>query len=170
MKKTICVLFAFTLNAFAANECLSINELQMKMDAHASNYLNAETTRTPEGGAYKYKNVVCDGTCKVKEMNSYIQKYLPNHPDADTNGYVSFPQIDKQTEKGFISTYAKSLVMVSKACPSNAKVWEIQNGPAAQMTYSEGNVISDTINFKADGSIISWVRQTKNGESKILNL
>ena len=170
MKKAICVLFAFTLNAYATNECESINEIQMKMDAHASNYLNAETTRTPEGGAYKYKKVVCNGTCKVKEMNSYIKKYLPGHPDADTNGYVSFPQVDKQAEKGFISTYAKFLVMVSKACPSSAKVLELQNGPAAQMTYNWGNIVSDTINFNADGSVISWVRQTKNGESKILNL
>jgi flagellar basal body rod protein FlgC len=170
MKKAICTLLALSLNAYATSECQTINELQLKMDAHASNYLNAETTRTPEGGAYKYKKVVCSGTCKVQEVKSFFHKYLPNHPDADTNGYVSFPQIDKEAEKGFISAYAKSLVMVSKACPTAAKVLEIQNGPAALMTYKSGNIISDTINFMADGSVISWVRQTKNGESKILNL
>ncbi len=131
--------------------------------------MNAETTRTPEGGAYKYKKVVCKGECKVEGIRSYVQKHLPGHPDADMNGYVSFPQIDKPTEKSFISTYAKSLIMVSKACPSNAKVLENQND-SAFLNYKSGNIVSDIFNFKDDGSVVSWVRQTKNGESKIINL
>ncbi len=170
MNLTATILIIFSFKIFAIDiECNSINELQMKMDAHASNYMNAETTRTTEGGVYQYKNIVCNGKCKVEEIKSFVQKYLPGHPDADTNGYVSFPQIDKQAEKGLISTYAKSLVLVSKACPSNAKVLSHQND-SALLNYKSGNIVSDIINFQADGSVVSWVRQTKNGESKIVNL
>jgi len=170
MKFAAIILLMFSFNIFAIDtECNSINELQMKMDAHASNYLNAKTTRTPEGGAYKYKKVVCNGDCKVEEIKSFVQKHLPNHPDADINGYVLFPQIDKQTEKSFITTYAKSLIMASKACPSNAKVLENQND-SALLKYKSGNIFSDIFNFKDDGSVVSWVRQTKNGESKVVNL
>jgi hypothetical protein len=142
----------------------------MKMDAHASNFKNVETTRTPEGGAYKYKKVMCQKTCRVVETESIIKKYLPNHPDADQAGYVAYPDIYKEYEKIFISNYAKSLVMVSKTCPAKVNILEVKNAPSVLMKYHSGNITSDTINFEPNGSVISWVRQTKNGESKIVNL
>lgn len=161
----------FSLTSHAKNiECESIPEFQIKMDVHASNYQNAETTRTPEGGAYKYKKVICQKTCKIIESETFIPKYLPNHPDADKNGYVTFPYFDKHIEKAFISTYAKSLVMVSKVCPHEIKGLETQNGSAVYMKYKSGYILSDIINFESNGSVVSWVRKTKNGESKIINL
>lgn len=170
MKIISPILLLVTLNSYANSDCKSISEYQMKMDVHASNYINAETTRTPEGGAYKYKKIVCQKNCKVTEAESFIYKYLPNHPDADKNGYVAYPYIDKQAEKAFISAYAKSLIMVSKVCPTEVKMLEVKNGPAYLMKYTSGNIVSDTINLESNGNVISWVRQTKNGDSKIVNL
>lgn len=171
MKFVTLSFLMLTYNAFARDiGCKNISEYQMKMDAHASNFNNAETTRTPKGGAYKYKKVVCQKDCNVIESELFIQRYLPNHPDADKNGYVSYPYIDKDIEKSFISAYAKALVMVSKVCPSQVRMLEFKNGPAVLMKYSTGNIVSDTINFESNGGVISWVRQTKNGESKIVNL
>lgn len=171
MKFVLLTFLVLTTNVFAMDvECRNISEYQMKMDAHASNYTNAKTTRTPEGGAYKYKKVVCNKECKIIEYKSSIQTYVPNHPDADKNGYVAFPYIDKEIEKSFISAYAKSLVMVSQICPTQVSIRKIENGQAVLMKYSSGNIVSDIINFESNGGIISWVRQTKNGESKIVNL
>jgi len=171
LKFAAMILMMFTLNSHAKDvECESIAEFQIKMDAHASNYQNTETTRTPEGGAYKYKKVICQKTCKIFEAEIFIQKYLPNHPDADKDGYVTYPYIDKQIEKAFISTYAKSLVMASKLCPTEIKGLETKNGLAVLMKYTSGNIVSDAINFELNGGVVSWVRQTKNGESKIVNL
>lgn len=83
------------------------------------NMANAETTRTPEGGPYRRKDVVFstetqsspfsaafqnelgDGV-KVAEVvtdNSAPEKrYLPGHPDADENGYVAFPKMNPAEE------------------------------------------------------------------------
>jgi flagellar basal-body rod protein FlgC len=83
------------------------------------NLANAETTRTPEGGPYRRKDVVFEedpsvgsfgselssalgsGTSGVAVSQTIVddseplQRYLPGHPDADKNGYVSFPKINQ---------------------------------------------------------------------------
>ena len=81
------------------------------------NLANAETTRTPEGGPYRRKDVVFEaqaapafssvleshlGTAPggvavsdiVVDDREPERRYLPGHPDADADGYVSFPRIN----------------------------------------------------------------------------
>jgi len=80
------------------------------------NMANAETTRTPEGGPYRRKDVVFesrpvaspfasvfqslagDGTTGVAVSQVVVDqrepdmRYLPGHPDAGADGYVAFPR------------------------------------------------------------------------------
>ena len=79
------------------------------------NLANAETTRTPEGGPYRRKDVVFE-TSDVSSpfasvFNAQVQgtgvaisevvtdasdpekRYMPGHPDADQDGYVAFPNV-----------------------------------------------------------------------------
>lgn len=79
------------------------------------NLANAETTRTPEGGPYRRKDVVFESS-EVSSpftsiFNTQVQgtgvavsevvvdtsdpekRYMPGHPDADQDGYVSFPNV-----------------------------------------------------------------------------
>ena len=87
-----------------------------RMGAISSNIANAQTTRTPEGGPYRRKQVVfgseparesfseiLEGELGEKAQNVYatevvssnrppILKYEPNHPDANEQGYVAYPQ------------------------------------------------------------------------------
>lgn len=82
------------------------------------NLANAETTRTPEGGPYRRKDVVFaedDSTGSFSsEFNSALgsntpgvmvaettvdntepeRRYQPGHPDADKDGYVAFPNVN----------------------------------------------------------------------------
>ncbi len=80
------------------------------------NLANAETTRTPEGGPYRRKDVVFTSESQTSPFSSVFQaqidangvaasdviedtrepdrRYLPGHPDADKNGYVAFPKIN----------------------------------------------------------------------------
>src|SRR6266496_154932 len=81
------------------------------------NLANAETTRTPEGGPYRRKDVVFESTPVESPFSSVFQsqlesssgvavsdvvtdnseperRYLPGHPDADKEGYVAFPKIN----------------------------------------------------------------------------
>lgn len=82
------------------------------------NLANAETTRTPEGGPYRRKDVVfesrpapssfssllrseLDGALMGVEVAEVVEdsreperRYLPGHPDADPQGYVAFPRVN----------------------------------------------------------------------------
>ena len=82
------------------------------------NLANAETTRTPEGGPYRRKDVVFasepGGVSFASLMESQLaqppggvrvagitvdsrppeRRYLPGHPDADADGYVAYPRVN----------------------------------------------------------------------------
>jgi len=82
----------------------------------AENLANSETTRTPEGGPYRRKDVVFASTTVNSPFASQFQaamdgagvtvagisvdqrdpekRYLPGHPDADAEGYVAYPRIN----------------------------------------------------------------------------
>jgi flagellar basal-body rod protein FlgC len=88
----------------------------------AVNMANAETTRTEDGTPFRRQNVVLrsgtnDGFAGA--MSSFgvsapaggvevasvvpsdtpaLRRYDPSHPDADADGYVSYPDIDPVTE------------------------------------------------------------------------
>ncbi len=90
----------------------------------STNIANVNSTRTPEGGPYRRKDVVFEATSinkddfdgilnsvsseeeatgvEVKEIytdpSPFIKKYDPQHPDADQNGYVSYPNVNVVTE------------------------------------------------------------------------
>ena len=88
------------------------------------NLANAETTRTPEGGPYRRKDVVFQSEPAHSPFSGIFQnelelssgrgegavgvavsevvedtrepdrRYLPGHPDADAKGYVAFPRVN----------------------------------------------------------------------------
>ena len=79
------------------------------------NIANAETTRTPEGGPYRRKDAVFSSTAIGGDFASALdqqmqtgvtvsqisvdqrppeKQYLPGHPDADADGYVSVPRMN----------------------------------------------------------------------------
>jgi flagellar basal-body rod protein FlgC len=82
------------------------------------NLANAETTRTPEGGPYRRKDVVFEQRPVESLFSSVFEsltgggatgvgvrevvvdsrdpekRYLPGHPDADAQGYVAFPRVN----------------------------------------------------------------------------
>src|SRR4029434_2075890 len=81
------------------------------------NLANAETTRTPEGGPYRRKDVVFESAATRSQLSSVFvgavnswggvgiadvltgtrdpeRRYLPGHPDADADGYVAYPRIN----------------------------------------------------------------------------
>jgi flagellar basal-body rod protein FlgC len=79
------------------------------------NMANSETTRTPEGGPYRRKDVVFSTEPQVSPFSAVFQneigtgvavadviqdtsaperRYMPGHPDADATGYVAFPKMN----------------------------------------------------------------------------
>ncbi|MCX7965783.1 MAG: flagellar basal body rod protein FlgC [Syntrophorhabdaceae bacterium] len=93
---------------------------RIRMETIATNLANIHTTRTDEGGPYAKKEVVFRTTdvseknefgkilsekiegVKVEEItksNKNFEKvYDPGHPDADKEGYVTYPNVNLMEE------------------------------------------------------------------------
>ena len=97
----------------------------IRAEVVAANMANAETTRTADGGPYRRQHVVftaespqgsfgaqllatpgqTDGeiggvqvSAVVADQGAPLRRYDPGHPDADKDGYVSYPDINPLTE------------------------------------------------------------------------
>ncbi|MFZ0270454.1 MAG: flagellar basal body rod protein FlgC [Acidobacteriaceae bacterium] len=98
---------------------------RIRAEVVAANMANAETTRTAEGGPYQRQHVVFTSTAPkqsfagqllgqtggsgaeiggvrvsavVADQGNPLRRYDPGHPDADKDGYVSYPDINPLTE------------------------------------------------------------------------
>ena len=103
-----------------------------RMEAISSNIANAQTTRTAEGGPYRKKEVVfgseparetfgeiLEGTIDENMQSVHatevissnkppILKYEPNHPDANEQGYVAYPNINVMEEMAEMISASRS--------------------------------------------------------------
>lgn len=97
-----------------------LNLERLKLDVISSNIANVNTTRTPDGGPYLKKEVTFEESFKRQEFyltgeisnksfgvrSTGIEEneentklvYEPGHPDADANGYVTYPNVDMADE------------------------------------------------------------------------
>lgn len=96
---------------------------RMRAEVVASNMANAETTRTADGGPYQRQHVVFESEAEsqdsfaghllsagsgkiggvkisavVADKTTGLRRYDPQHPDADADGYVNYPDINPLTE------------------------------------------------------------------------
>lgn len=94
-----------------------------RMNTISSNLANINTTRTPEGGPYRRKDVVFESTSDKQSFGEVmgatdprsdfqqvqvsdvmydkkapILKYEPTHPDANEEGYVAYPNVNLMEE------------------------------------------------------------------------
>ncbi len=80
---------------------------KVRMNVAASNIANVNSTRTPDGsGPYRRKDVHfsaymmkegvygVDVTGIVEDPRPFRKVFDPGHPDADSKGYVTFPNIN----------------------------------------------------------------------------
>lgn len=91
---------------------------RLRMNVTSSNLANAQTTRTPEGGPYRRKDAVFEAQPFARELSSAMDVPLhkvqvvdvvsdpnppkrvlqPDHPDADAEGYVAYPNVNTMEE------------------------------------------------------------------------
>jgi flagellar basal-body rod protein FlgC len=102
---------------------------KIRMNVIASNIANVNSTRTPEGGPYKRKDVVFESYMFdessvgvnipkiVEDVRPFKMVYDPSHPDANKDGYVSYPNINTIEETvNFISAtraYEANLTLIN---------------------------------------------------------
>ena len=105
---------------------------RLRLDVISSNVANARTTRTEDGGPYKRKIAVFEenydeklGMLGIKATEIIDDKtpvkklYEPNHPDADEEGYVEYPNVDLLVEMS-------DLIVASRAYESNVDTLHAQ--------------------------------------------
>ncbi len=100
---------------------------RLRMETVASNLANAESTRTPEGGPYRRRDVVFEAVPvrpfrsaldaavrKVRVADVVVDpspprlKYEPGHPDADPQGFVAYPNVELPVEMVNLVSAARS--------------------------------------------------------------
>ncbi len=108
-----------------------------RMEVIANNIANANSTRTPEGGAYRRKDMVFEAVLDraamtgvegkrgkhlggvrslgvVDDRSEMPQVYNPGHPDANAEGFVTMPNVNLPIEM-------VNLVTATRAYEANLK-------------------------------------------------
>ena len=123
---------------------------RFRTDIIAENIANVNTTSTPEGGPYRRKivtfaekdvtpfsqfystskNAVIGNGVKVNRVTAdyeteFKMEYDPSNPDADENGYVTYPNVDTVTEM-------VNLIDASRSYEANATAFESSKSIAMQ--------------------------------------
>jgi len=105
----------------------ALSAQRLRLDVIANNVANVETTRTDEGGPYQRQDVVFTAQGAQPSFSSFLPAtrtlhdeeldlngvevsevitdttpgttvYDPSHPDADENGYVTYPNVNLAVE------------------------------------------------------------------------
>jgi flagellar basal-body rod protein FlgC len=95
---------------------------RLRMNLISANLANVNTTRTPEGGPYRRKEVVFAARPQaaafrdmlrarqtrqpsevqaakiIEDTRPPVMKHAPHHPDADASGYVAMPNVNVMEE------------------------------------------------------------------------
>ena len=89
-----------------------------RMEVAISNLANAESTRGPDGGPYRRREIIVETTPEqhfgatlgrvtvsgvrvtsvVEDQTPFRRRYEPSHPDADAAGFVAMPNVDVPEE------------------------------------------------------------------------
>jgi len=116
------------VNDILAISASALRAERLRLDVISSNLANANTTRTPEGGPYRRRNVVFEShmleagarsaeadsgtlaslstdavrtvevTRVVEDTSPLRLVFDPGHPDANAEGYVAYPNVNPVAE------------------------------------------------------------------------
>lgn len=100
---------------------------RQRVEVSSTNLANSETTRTPEGGAFRRKDVVfqtvtfgqtfeaenggsagVEVAAIVDDQRPFDRRFMPEHPDADKDGYVDYPNVNSMEEMANLVSAARS--------------------------------------------------------------
>ena len=132
-----------------------LNAQRYRLNIISSNLANIQTTRTPQGGPYRRKDVVFEAvpvptsfdgilsdTMKtglegvkvqqvVNDPTPFKLVYDPGHPDADKNGYVKMPNVNTVEEMvnmiNATRSYEANIAAIDAAKNMALKALEIAN-------------------------------------------
>jgi len=110
----------------------AMNAQSLRLEVLSSNIANINSTRTPEGGPYRRRDVVFQAkpvgqkfdevlasaagntatgvevVKVVEDPSPFLEKFEPGHPDAGPDGYVKYPNVDVVSEMVNVQEAARS--------------------------------------------------------------
>jgi flagellar basal-body rod protein FlgC len=123
---------------------------RQRAEVVAANMANAETTHTPEGGPYRRKQVVFSSaptnpfrmmlvnsgggesagantsavriTKVVEDSTPAIMRYEPGNPDANTEGYVAYPNINPVQEMADLMDSVRAYQLNASAISASKQI------------------------------------------------
>jgi flagellar basal-body rod protein FlgC len=107
-----------TLSTALTASASALSVERARIEIAVSNMANAESTRGPDGGPYRRRDVVIASDPEnsfdaamgrnasvgvrvadvVEDTSPFRRRYDPSHPDADAEGFVAMPNVDAPTE------------------------------------------------------------------------
>lgn len=117
-----------------------------RMNTISSNIANVNTTRTPEGGPYRRKDVVLESMPDARSFNEILSnqqekfhrvqvtdivsdtkapilRYEPEHPDANPEGWVAYPNVNLMEEMA-------NMIQATRAYEANVSAVQAVKGMA----------------------------------------
>ncbi len=166
---TFAVIATFMNHTYGQNPCHKIEEAKTKLNVATQNFLNAETTHSPSGGFYKKRIVSSckDGKCSVIRLNRFKKRQLINHPDADKEGIVKFPDIDKKLERKQINKQVHILQRLARQKQCGAKLLVHKDYPSYFLINYGNDPFKDIFRVK-DGWVLSWTTKGPVGVNTIV--
>ena len=150
-------------------ECKDLKRSFLRVSVHGSNLRHFRVTKTPSGEPYQHLSLRCRrGNCVIIKESKFINRYLPNHPNADDDGFVAYPDINPRREQAAFKAAVTELSVLAREGVCGSSVHEASDGLLVRYSLSQ-KVESDIFNFNQQNQIVSWVRNFKNGKSTILS-
>jgi flagellar basal-body rod protein FlgC len=100
-----------TLNNAISAAASALDVQRARLEVAVSNMANAESTHGPDGTPYRRREVLlesgADGqpdgfgvhvSAIVEDQSPFQRRFEPSHPDADSTGFVSMPNVDVPEE------------------------------------------------------------------------
>ncbi len=115
---------------------------RQRLNTISSNIANINTTQTPEGGPYRRKDVIFEAmpdarnfgeifsstdpkgqmqrvqvTDIISDKRAPLMKFEPNHPDANPDGFVAYPNVNLMEEM-------TNMIQASRAYEANVSAMQ----------------------------------------------
>lgn len=138
-----------TLSAAIAASATALGVERTRIEVAVSNIANAESTRGLDGQPYRRRDVLLSAEPVtsfdavlgqvsatgvkvagiVQDQTPFRRRYEPSHPDADTDGFVSLPNVDTSEEMvdmlGAARAYQANLAAIGLIKDMVAKALEL---------------------------------------------
>ncbi len=162
------LLFSSFVYGAASPNCIDLYLADLGVAIHSNNFVNMNVTRTADGGPYKRQDLIRDrDDFNIRGHSDFKIVYEPKHPDANSEGYVMYPNIDPTKEREEATAAAQVLRELARHHVCGTSLLEDQYMAYIRydrrVSFRTPDIFSDTLRFSANGTLEVFTRRLMNG-------